>query len=73
MEKQKIKELKDSGVLHEISDIFRTSSMNPHFPHGLSCDACSKCGNKCTYDSDGEDCNYAFVEYLEKELLNRCE
>lgn len=68
MDKKLIKELKDKGVLREISDIFRTSPMNPNYPSGFSCNGCE---NECTYDSDSEDCNYAFEKYLEKELLKR--
>lgn len=71
MDKKIIKELKNNRILWEICDIFRTSPMNPHYPDGFSCDGCKKCGNKCTYDSDGYDCNYAFEEYIEKELIKR--
>lgn len=71
MDIEKIKELKTNGVLFEICDIFRTSPINTNYPNGFSCDACRKCNNECTYDSDGSDCNYAFEEYIEKELIKR--
>lgn len=73
LNKEQINELKDEGILREISDIFRTSPINPHYPSGFSCDGCRNCGNKCTYDSDGDDCNYAFEDYLERELIKRLE
>lgn len=32
---------------------------------------CEECGNECSTDGDGIDCNWAFVEYFEKELRER--
>ena len=59
-------------ILWQIADIIRTSPIvNPHYPYGYDCSICQECGNECTTDGDGSDCNWAFMEYFEKELRNR--
>lgn len=59
-------------ILWQIANIIRTSPIvNLHYPHGYDCGICRECGCECTTDRDGIDCNWAFMEYFEKELRNR--
>ena len=58
-------------ILWQVADIFRTSPINVNYPYGYDCNTCSKCGNDCTCDGDGIDCNWAFMHYLEEELEKR--
>lgn len=56
-------------ILWQIADIIRTSPIiNKNYPHGYDCNICEECGNECSTDGDGIDCNWAFMEYFEKEL-----
>lgn len=45
--------------------------VNKNYPYGYDCNICEECGNECSTDGDGIDCNWAFVEYFEKELRER--
>ena len=59
-------------ILWQIADIIRTSPIvNKNYPWGYDCGICQECGNECTTDGDGCDCNWAFMEYFEKELRER--
>lgn len=59
-------------ILWQVADIIRTSAIvNKNYPYGYDCNICQACGNKCTTDGDGADCNWAFMEYFEKELKRR--
>lgn len=59
-------------ILWQIANIIRTSPIvNPHYPYGYDCRICRECGNECSTDGDGIDCNWAFMEYFEKELRKR--
>lgn len=61
-----------NNILWQIADIIRTSPIvNKNYPCGYDCGICRECGNKCTTDGDDEDCNWAFMEYFEKELRKR--
>ena len=56
-------------ILWQISNIIRTSPIvNKNYPWGYDCGICRECGNECSTDGDGIDCNWAFMEYFEKEL-----
>lgn len=50
----------EEDIFWVIADIFRTSPLNPHYPHGYCCKQCEAIGNECTCDSDGWECNFAF-------------
>ena len=59
-------------ILWQISDIIRVSPIiNKNYPWGYDCSICEKCGNKCTMDGDGVDCNWAFMDYFDSELKKR--
>lgn len=59
-------------ILWQIADIIRTSPIvNPNYPYGYDCGICQECGCECTTDGDDIDCNWAFMEYFEKELRDR--
>jgi hypothetical protein len=59
-------------ILWQIANIIRTSPIvNKNYPYGYDCNICEECGNECSTDGDGIDCNWAFVEYFEKELRER--
>ena len=59
-------------ILWQIANIIRTSPIvNKNYPWGYDCNICRECGNECTTDGDGIDCNWAFMEYFEKELRER--
>ena len=59
-------------ILWQISNIIRTSPIvNKNYPYGYDCSICKECRNECTTDGDGIDCNWAFMEYFEKELRKR--
>ena len=61
-----------NDILWLIADIVRTSPIvNKNYPYGYDCNICEECGNECSTDGDGIDCNWAFVEYFEKELRER--
>lgn len=58
-------------IIWQIADIFRTSPINVHYPYGYDCNTCIDCNNECTTDGDGCDCNWAFMDYIERELIKR--
>lgn len=59
-------------ILWFIANIIRTSPIvNKNYPHGYDCKICKECGNQCSCDCDGDECNWAFMEYFEKELRRR--
>ena len=59
-------------ILWQIANIVRTSPIvNKNYPYGYDCKICGECGNECSTDGDGIDCNWAFMEYFEKELRER--
>ena len=59
-------------ILWQIANIIRTSPIvNSHYPYGYDCGICQECGCECTTNGDDIDSNWAFMEYFEKELLNR--
>lgn len=59
-------------ILWQVADIIRTSPIvNRNYPWGYDCKICEECGNECSTDGDGIDCNWAFMEYFEKELKAR--
>ena len=60
-----------NDILWQLADIVRTSPINPHYPYGYDCSACAKCEIECTTDGDGADCNWAFMSYFERELIDR--
>jgi hypothetical protein len=59
-------------IIWQIANIIRTSPIvNKNYPWGYDCDICRECGNNCSCDGDGIDCNFAFMEYFERELRDR--
>ncbi|MFG6378330.1 MAG: hypothetical protein K1W19_08460 [Lachnospiraceae bacterium] len=42
--------------------------VNKNYPYSYDCSICKKCGNECTTDDNGIDCNWTSTEYFEKEL-----
>lgn len=61
----------EQDILWVIADIFRTSPLNPNYPHGYDCNTCKGMGIECTCDSDGWECNFAFAKWLQEELVKR--
>lgn len=62
----------DESIIESIVDIYRTSPINPHYPHGMNCDICRKAGIECYTDSgDGYECNAGYVKYLGQKLAKR--
>jgi hypothetical protein len=61
--------LYDESIINSIVDIYRTSPINPNYPHGMDCEVCKKAGIECYTDSgDGYECNTGYVNYLEQKL-----
>lgn len=58
-------------LIYEIVDIFRTTPINAHYPHGFDCNICDICGNECTCETEGYECNVAFYNFIKKQLTNR--
>ena len=64
--------LYNESVIDSIVDIYRTSPINPNYPHGMDCEICRKAGIECYTDSgDGYECNTGYVKYLEQKLAER--
>lgn len=61
----------EDDLLWNIVDILRTSEINPHYPYGFDCKICEKAGIECHYDSDGKDCNWAYIKYFKEKLKER--
>jgi hypothetical protein len=62
--------LYDESIINSIVDIYRTSPINPNYPHGMDCEVCKKAGIECYTDSgDGYECNTGYVNYLEQKLV----
>ena len=64
--------LYNKSVIDSIVDIYRTSPINPNYPHGMDCEICEKAGIECYTDcGDGYECNAGYVKYLEQKLVER--
>ena len=62
----------DESIIDSIVDIYRTSPINPNYPHGMDCEICKKAGIECYTDSgDGYECNTGYVKYLEQKLVEK--
>ncbi|SDB15208.1 hypothetical protein [Eubacterium oxidoreducens] len=60
------------SIINSIVDIYRTSPINPNYPHGMDCKICEKAGIECYADGgDGYECNTGYVKYLEQKLTER--
>lgn len=64
--------LYNESVINSIVDIYRTSPINPNYPHGMDCEICRKVGIECyTNSGDGYECNTGYVKYLKQKITER--
>ena len=61
----------NEDIFYVIADIFRTSPMNPNYPHGYDCNKCEEMNLECLCEGDGWECNFTFAEWLKGEVIKR--